>query len=619
MLIFLIAHAVTPALAADDCAHHTDPAAPQVEVSQPFQPANTDASERSLHLIADDPACARGRTPDGQKPVGGISTSTPLVPMVPVYDPNDPSTGQIGPAIVAPLLTFSANPATVAEGGATELSWTGGNVIDCTASDAWSGRLPTEGSQSTDALTENTTYTLTCTGPLGTVSRTITVGVDGGTAVPEVSITATPDSVGDGESSTLTWSASNATVCTSSGAWNGPRPLSGSVNTGGLSQTSIFTLTCVGPGGQVSDNATVTVSTGPLPPASFVKETIAPDRATWGKRFADINGDGLIDIIEGGGAQGTNVFWYRNPDWQRFQIGSGSGGDDIKAGDINNDGALDIVVTGNPISWYENPAGSGGNPQSSWQRRSIANYRAHDVALHDMDRDGKLDVIIRMADSAFPATRIHLQGDNGDWPLISLWGETRGFGGLAVADIDSDGRLDVVGDGYWLRQPAPADIMDGNNWTRYDFVSWPTGSSISVADINKDGRLDISLAVSEVGVGQFAWFEAPANPLTQPWTQHSIDIVEDVHRHHLVDMNGDGELDIVFAEMYQTDTDRVGVYYNQGNGDAWILDILETHASHNLAIADVDNDGDIDFIGANWRLQGPAGGDLFLWRNQTNP
>lgn len=619
MLFSIIAHAVAAA-----CTQGTsvDPHDHAVDIAQPSQ-IEIHETDR-LDSRSDDPHCQSARPAGGNKPVTGtVGVTTPLVPLVPVYDPNNPGAGQIGQADltpVAPRLSFGAFPSSVAIGASAQLLWEGEYVDECVAGGAWDGRLPIEGMQNTLPLTQNSTFTLNCTGPLGNVEKVITVVVGNGPAAPIVTLTADPQNVSAGQTSTLSWTSQNADSCVGSGAWGGFRPLSGSVSTRALSQSSVFTLVCSGPGGNSSDSATVTVSTGPLPPVVFNKITIEQDRGTWGKGFADLDGDGDLDIMEGGGMQGTNVYWYRNPGWQRFQIGSQSGGDDIKAGDINGDGALDILVSGIPTAWYENPAGSGGNPQGTWQRRVIAEYRAHDVELVDMNDDGKLDVVMRIADTAFPATRIHLQGDGNDWPLINLWGETRGFGGLAVADIDDDGRLDVVGDGYWLRQPAPADIMDGNNWTRYDIASWPTGSSIDVADINKDGRLDVSLAVSEVGVGDFAWFEAPANPLTQSWIRHPIDIVEDVHRHHLIDFNGDGELDIVFAEMYQSDDDRVGVYYNQGNGASWILDILETHASHNLAVGDVDNDGDIDFLGSNWRINNaPASGDLFLWINQDNP
>ncbi len=621
MIILLFAHAASPALATADCAPDTDQHS-QTHVAAPHPDAH--AGDR---LHQDTTGCGNAshanRDIAGQKQATGTpAISTPLVPLVPVYQPVDPGVGQIGPADLTPVLpslTFSASPESVAPGASAQLVWNAQYVSNCTDSDSWSGRLPSEGSQATPSLSENTTYTITCSGPLGTVARTITVGISGGTPAPVITFTAAPTSVEPGQSSTLSWTTSNTSVCTSSGAWSGPRPLSGSASTGNLADSSQFTLACVGAGGTASQTVAVTVDSGPLPPAPFNKETIALDRATWGKGFADINGDGLLDIIEGGGAQSGKVFWYRNPDWQRFQIGGTSGGDDIKAGDINNDGALDIVVSGNPLSWYENPAGSGGNPQGGWTRRQIANYRAHDLILEDMDGDGKLDVIVRIADTAFPTTRVHLQGPNNSWTIVKLWEDTSGPGGMAVGDIDRDGRPDVVSDGYWLRQPAPADMLDGNNWTRYNFASWPAGSSVSIADINNDGRDDISVAVAEVGTGEFAWFEAPENPLTQSWVRHTIDIVDDVHRHHLVDMNNDGELDIVFAEMFQSDTDRVGVYYNQGDGDSWILDILETHASHNLAIGDVDNDGDVDFVGANWRLEGPADGDLFLWRNLSAP
>jgi hypothetical protein len=64
-----------------------------------------------------------------------------------------------------------------------------------------------------------------------------------------------------GGSSTLTWSATNATSCTASGAWTGSLTTSGSKPTGAIDATSVYTLNCTGPGGSATQSATITVAT----------------------------------------------------------------------------------------------------------------------------------------------------------------------------------------------------------------------------------------------------------------------------------------------------------------------------------------------------------------------
>ena len=74
-----------------------------------------------------------------------------------------------------------------------------------------------------------------------------------------------------GSGSTLSWSSTNATSCTASGAWSGSQATSGTESTGALSSTSTYTLTCTGTGGSVSQSATVTVAASaptPSPPTA---------------------------------------------------------------------------------------------------------------------------------------------------------------------------------------------------------------------------------------------------------------------------------------------------------------------------------------------------------------
>jgi len=58
------------------------------------------------------------------------------------------------------------------------LTWSSSRADSCVASGAWSGSKSISGSQSTGNLTSTRTYTLTCTGPDGSASDSVTVGVE---------------------------------------------------------------------------------------------------------------------------------------------------------------------------------------------------------------------------------------------------------------------------------------------------------------------------------------------------------------------------------------------------------------------------------------------------------
>jgi hypothetical protein len=83
----------------------------------------------------------------------------------------------------APTVSLSANPASVASGGSSTLTWSSTNATSCTASGGWSGAKATSGSVSTGALTASATYNLTCSGSSSTsasASTSVTVAGGGG-------------------------------------------------------------------------------------------------------------------------------------------------------------------------------------------------------------------------------------------------------------------------------------------------------------------------------------------------------------------------------------------------------------------------------------------------------
>jgi hypothetical protein len=100
-------------------------------------------------------------------------------------------------------------------------------------------------------------------GTSGPVSFTISA------PAPAVTITVNPASVILGASAALTWSSTNATSCTASGAWTGSQQTSGmqSVTPAAIG-TATYTLTCTGPGGNANASADLAV-TAPPPTVSI--------------------------------------------------------------------------------------------------------------------------------------------------------------------------------------------------------------------------------------------------------------------------------------------------------------------------------------------------------------
>jgi hypothetical protein len=77
---------------------------------------------------------------------------------------------------------------------------------------------------------------------------------------PVVTISAASTSITTGQSTTLTWSATNATSCSAAGGWSGTKAVSGTQSTGALTANATFEIDCVGPGGRDDASVTVTVN-----------------------------------------------------------------------------------------------------------------------------------------------------------------------------------------------------------------------------------------------------------------------------------------------------------------------------------------------------------------------
>ena len=172
----------------------------------------------------------------------------------------------VNPPIVDLRANGSAGSIPVNSGTNVTLSWTSTDTTSCTASGDWGGSKGTSGSEQTGALASNKSYTLRCEGAGGLFdTKTVQVNVSGSQPRPTVSISAKPSSIKSGETSTLSWSSTNATSVSIT-------PGIGNVGTSGSKQVKptasiTYTALATGPGGNSSPaSASITVDNKPPPP-----------------------------------------------------------------------------------------------------------------------------------------------------------------------------------------------------------------------------------------------------------------------------------------------------------------------------------------------------------------
>ena len=166
--------------------------------------------------------------------------------------------------IVEPSCELASTPESIIVGDDATLSWTTQNASSAVL--VTFGEVSLTGTR-TVSPNETAEYILRVKGATGEGECTVEVAVEE-VAEPSLELSVDPDIVGSGETSTISWSAENVFACSLTGGGFSEEALSGSRQTGELSEDTTFTLTCVSRTGPAEEEVTVVVeeeqASGPL-------------------------------------------------------------------------------------------------------------------------------------------------------------------------------------------------------------------------------------------------------------------------------------------------------------------------------------------------------------------
>ena len=303
--------------------------------------------------------------------------------------------------------------------------------------------------------------------------------------------------------------------------------------------------------------------------------------------YLDFDKDGDKDLVHsdcsGCGDSGVNL--YTNENFTSFpkklNIAASPGSSAIyDAFDINKDGYEDLIVSGNKTTYYLNDAGKGFKAGVALSTIGRADYMHH----QDINKDGFIDLMAKSSKDVY----IFLNNSGSFASGIKLTNyDLSGY--ISTKDLNGDGILDYyTAYNYCLKSmlsnAAKSDFFEpintiycGNSSeTRHDLV-----------DVDGDGDLDLIYGKT---AGSGIYFKRKtangfegSQLLNHGGYQHSFYLV--------ADFNKDGKEDILFRDTES----MLGVFANNHNENNLPL-YIAGELIHDFETADLDGDAQQDLI-----------------------
>ena len=369
-----------------------------------------------------------------------------------------------------------------------------------------------------------------------------------------------------------------------------------------------------------------TTVTGALTPTFAVKQDFGTNEGPLFVAIGDLNGDGKLDVAVVDhvsntlsvllnttvpGAAAANFAAH-----QEFVTDLGP--EAVQMGDLNGDGKLDLAIANlnsGTVSVLVNTTDGGANHVSfaGIQEIEVADSPTF-VSLGDLNRDGRLDLVVSNSDSAMVTVRLNTTTVGATTLTFSdnqQFATPTGLApvSIAVVDLDGDGRLDLAtanrnsdSVSLLLNTTAPGDTI-ATFADKLDFTTDAAPVFIQAGDLNNDGKLD--LVVTNINGNSVSVL---LNTTDQGTATPGFAVKQDVETGSnprsvsVGDLNGDGKDDLAVANV---GSDSVSVLLNTAAPGAATASFTNKHDFAtgidpvSLAMLDVNLDGKLDLAVVN--------------------
>lgn len=262
--------------------------------------------------------------------------------------------------------------------------------------------------------------------------------------------------------------------------------------------------------------------------------------------LGDLDGDGDWDAVAANQDTESRI-WLNNGN-AKFQSGQGILAESchhIALGDLEGDGDLDLIVVclNGEVQFWTND----GNAQFQDTKRRIVGSQCHHASVGDVDGDGDMDLVIASHDETME--QLWLNDGKGRFVDSKKNFKDKMTRRIELFDFDGDGDLDALTCNYagyitlWLN--------DGHGkYTRSQECGFlNTWTSCRYADLNGDGFLDcIATAGAYIPAESAVWLNDGKGKLFSKEQRFGGGFSQDIA---IGDLDGDGDLDFFQTNMLQ--------------------------------------------------------------------